>query len=179
MASSTEATIVLYSTFKCFATTTCAHNTTKSESPSQNAKKHYPQPAQSTSPHLIQHDVQLVVHARQRVGQDRQRLARGPRLIRIKEEQDDVRPLGEPPHHAFEVVAAARIRPPSPPRRVGVGEVIVVDRGAGHGAVDHAGAVHHHKGIRARAGSDLAKKGHVYRGGGGGDIYGGGYISNE
>mmetsp|Transcript_16397 Transcript_16397/g.46941 ORF Transcript_16397/g.46941 Transcript_16397/m.46941 type:complete len:290 (+) Transcript_16397:709-1578(+) len=83
--------------------------------------------------HLVQHDDELVVQARQGSGEDVQGLACGAGPVGVEQQQDQVSPLGEPTDHLDEVVAAA------------AGHVLGL-----HRHVDHARRVH-----------DLQSVGHV------------------
>lgn len=129
-------------------------------------------------PYLVQHDVELVVHAGERLGEDGEGLAGGAGLVGVEEEQNHVGTLGEPLAHALKVVAPGsthirftccmsitrhdhlesrqivrdkpvHVSPPGPDD----GALCLVARV--DGAVDHAWAVYHHEVPRGQLPPDL------------------------
>mmetsp|Transcript_14925 Transcript_14925/g.29009 ORF Transcript_14925/g.29009 Transcript_14925/m.29009 type:complete len:387 (-) Transcript_14925:367-1527(-) len=94
--------------------------------------------------HLVQNNVELVVHSSKRVCQYRECFTRGTRLIRVKEEQNDICTLRKPARGALKVVSA--ITANFIWRRV---------RHAVHSAIDHSWTVHKHKVVNAKVRADL------------------------
>ena len=56
--------------------------------------------------HLVHHDQELVRDAGKRLRKDRQALARGARLVRIEEKDDEIGVFGKMPDDGGEIVSA-------------------------------------------------------------------------
>jgi hypothetical protein len=58
---------------------------------------------------LIQNDVEFVIHALKRIGENRECLTSGARLVRIKEQQDDISSLSVPFDHILKIVSSIHV----------------------------------------------------------------------
>ncbi|KAI9918993.1 hypothetical protein PsorP6_011267 [Peronosclerospora sorghi] len=58
---------------------------------------------------FIQDKMQFMIHPDQRLRENGQRFARRARFVRVKEEQNHVRTLGEPAHDLGELIASIRV----------------------------------------------------------------------
>mmetsp|Transcript_44392 Transcript_44392/g.105839 ORF Transcript_44392/g.105839 Transcript_44392/m.105839 type:complete len:496 (-) Transcript_44392:21-1508(-) len=100
---------------------------------------------------LVEHDLKLVFHPRESLGQAFQRLPGRARFVRVEEKQDHVRVFREPPRHRHEVVPPVEgvshlMHPLCHPRpsSCGLGESFRRRESLPcrhRGAVDHAGRV--------------------------------------